>query len=153
MYLRLKGKNKATLKSINLGKPSSNRAIAAAALSLTSTTTSNNSKGASDTTSNTSRPTLFNLEDYLTALRNALNNNIIEMFNYIDSITEFSPIVGVRSYYTNNLRFSRFIINVGIENFIYYKIVRSSKLYSSSAEALLESRDTDIVFDLCKRKR
>jgi hypothetical protein len=101
---------------------------------------------------NTFRP--FVLEEYnkLAVLRSALREDTIEMFNYTDSITKYRLVVVVCPCKTNNLRFTRFIVNARIDIFPYYRVVKGTELYPSSIETLSRLNNINTNFNLRQRR-
>jgi hypothetical protein len=91
----------------------------------------------------------------LASLRDSLGaeNNVIEMCDYSDGITEFGPIVGVRPCLSDNPRFNRCIVNTGTEDFPHHKILKGSDLCPGGAEVLSEQTELHTVFNLREKRQ
>jgi hypothetical protein len=77
----------------------------------------------------------------------------IEVFAYENGKTEYGPLVATRAGSSDNPRFSRFVVNSGLDEtgFEYFRVVKGSDLAPGGAESL---EDQNVVnFDLRQRKK
>jgi hypothetical protein len=77
----------------------------------------------------------------------------IEVFAYEDGKTEYGPLVATRACSSDNPRFSRFVVNSGLDEigFEYFRVVKGSDLAPGGAESLKDQNVVD--FDLRQRKK
>jgi hypothetical protein len=101
--------------------------------------------------SKTSRSTPESLESLRQKL--ADDDDVIEMFEYQNGVTEFGPVVAIRPCQTDNLRFTRFIVNTGTTDRPHYKIIKGTELCPGGAEALSWDTNKETNFNCRERKQ
>ncbi|KAF1940461.1 hypothetical protein EJ02DRAFT_494717 [Clathrospora elynae] len=89
----------------------------------------------------------------LQSLRGKLTgDDVIEMFEYQNGVTEFGPMVAIRPCRTDNLRFTRFIVNAGTTDRPHHKIIKGTELCPGGAEALSKEKNKETNFNYRTRK-
>lgn len=91
----------------------------------------------------------------LQALRASLANtkDSREMPDYRDGVTEFGHHVATRPSSTDNVRYSRFVVNAGTIEHPYYRMVQGSELSPGGAEKLSRNTEKETFFDLRQMRR
>jgi hypothetical protein len=82
-----------------------------------------------------------------------LPSGSIEMFQYGDGKTEFGPLVATRTSSSDNSRFSRFVVNSGVEKHGWelFRVVKGSELAPGAADMLDDQKVVE--FNLKQRKK
>lgn len=75
-------------------------------------------------------------------------DDVIEMFEYENGVTEYGPVVAIRPCRTDNLRFTRFVVNAGTADRPHHKIIKGTELCPGGAEALAKRKDMETNFNL-----
>ncbi|KAF2278963.1 uncharacterized protein EI97DRAFT_224435 [Westerdykella ornata] len=80
------------------------------------------------------------------------DDGTIDLPSYEDGITEYGTLEAIRPTYSDQIRFSRFIVNSGTESRPFYRAIKGFDLGPEGARILLEQEDKYTRFNLQERK-
>lgn len=82
-----------------------------------------------------------------------LGEDVTEMFQYDEGMTEYGPLVATRVSITENAKLNRYFVNAGLDTpgMEYFKVLKGSELGPGGAEKLADQKVVE--FDLRQRKK